>query len=74
MSFLRHREIYRTIDLVREEPRYYRGSSRAHLVDEFPVGYSWRVALQHCPIPRHQPLPIVRDLSTPRQEFFEPAR
>jgi hypothetical protein len=25
-----------------------------HRIDELPVGYSWQVALQHCPLPLHQ--------------------
>lgn len=34
--------------------------SRAHPLDEFPVGYSWRVALQQRPLPLRQPPRIVR--------------
>jgi hypothetical protein len=54
MSFLRHWEIYRVaaLPLVRERQTARR--SRAHPLDEFPVGYSWRVALQHCPLPLRQ--------------------
>ena len=33
--------------------------SRAHPLDEFPVGYSWRVALQQSPLPLRQPPRIV---------------
>jgi len=27
-------------------------------MDEFPAGYSWRVALQQSPRPLHQPTPL----------------
>jgi len=57
MSFLRHWEIYRVRALVRERQTARR--SRAHPLDEFPVGYSWRVALQQCPLPLRQPPRIV---------------
>lgn len=59
MSFLRHREIYqvseasfRDRELKRARPR---GHAPAHRLDESPVGYSWRVALQQSPLPLHQP-------------------
>ena len=54
MSFLRHWEIYRVRVplLVRERQTARR--SRAHPLDEFPVGYSWRVALQQRPLPLRQ--------------------
>lgn len=60
MSFLRHGEIYRVaaLPLVRERQTARR--SRAHPLDEFPVGYSWRVALQQRPLPLRQLRRIVR--------------
>jgi len=50
MSLQRHREIY----------PYDEGTTRldrapAHRLDESPAGYSWRGALQHGPLPLHQP-------------------
>src|SRR5215470_11029115 len=55
MSFRRHMEIYR-IDGVSEcWERQAELSLPAHRIDEFPVGYSWRVALQQSPLPLHQP-------------------
>jgi hypothetical protein len=59
MSFLRHREIYQV-----SEPDFrdkelkracQRGHALTHRLDESPVGYSWRVALQQSPLPLHQP-------------------
>ena len=59
MSFLRHREIYqvsepgfRDKELKRARPL---GHALTHRLDESPVGYSWRVALQQSPLPLHQP-------------------
>ena len=76
MSFLRHREIYQADYLLlkddplslRERQLGYR--SLAHRPDEFPAGYSWRVALQHCPIPLHKPPPIVRERSVDCKDFI----
>ena len=52
MSLPRHGEIY----------PYDEGTTRmdrasAHRLDESPAGYSWRVALQHGPLPLHQLAP-----------------
>jgi hypothetical protein len=65
MSFLRHQEIYQVLGLCladhllieRARPS---GHALAHRLDESPVGYSWRVALQQSPLPLHQPLPTLR--------------
>jgi hypothetical protein len=68
MSFLRHWEIYRVrITLVRE--RQIARRSRAPL-DEFPVAYSWRVALQHCPLPLRQSPRIVRETASSGKDFL----
>jgi hypothetical protein len=71
MSFLRHWKIYRVralLLLVRE--RHTARRSRAHPLDEFPVGYSWRVALQQCPLPLRQPPRIVRETVNQGKIFF----
>ena len=73
MSFLRHREIYQVRELSfadelllkRARPR---GHALAHRLDESPVGYSWRVALQQSPRPLHQPLPTLRQCLGELQE------
>ncbi len=44
--------------------------SRAHPLDEFPVGYSWRVALQQRPLPLRQPRRIVQKTVGPGQALF----
>jgi hypothetical protein len=44
-----------------------------HRVDESPVGYSWRVALQQSPLPLHQPRLIVGERSVEGKNFFDPA-
>ena len=51
MSFLRHREIYRS-DVSREQGAAEMDDRRspAHRLDESPAGYSWRVALQQSPL------------------------
>ena len=60
MSFLRHREIYQVLkscsadELLFERARPS-GHALTHRLDESPVGYSWRVALQQSPLPLHQP-------------------
>ena len=51
MSFNRHWEIYPS-----DEDASLTGVP-AHRLDEFPVGYPWRVALPQCPPPLYQPLP-----------------
>ena len=69
MSFLRHKEIYQSDDRKRQRARL--GShARAHRLDEFPVGYSWRVALQQGPLPLRQPPPIVQKNSQFSQALF----
>jgi hypothetical protein len=58
MSFLRHGEIYRSDG---NWGKTGSGSSRRPQpvigLDEFPAGYSWRVALQQSPRPLSQPQP-----------------
>ena len=77
MSFLRHGEPHQaderlTIgDLLNERARPF-GHALAHRADESPVGCSWRVALQHCPIPLNQPRLIVRERSVEGNNFFRP--
>src|SRR5712691_7621604 len=69
MSFLRHWEIYRVRKtLVRERQTARR--SRAHPLDEFPVGYSWRVALQQSPLPLRQLRRIVRETVNQGKNFL----
>ena len=69
MSFLRHKEIYRDHGtLLRGQQAPCRPRSHRH--DEFPVGYSWRVALQQSPLPLRQPPLIVRNISTLSQVLF----
>src|ERR1700730_17567545 len=76
MSFLRHREIYQVSEptfgvrpwLERARPR---GHALTHRLDESPVGYSWRVALQQSPLPLHQPVPTLQHW---RGELQEPDR
>lgn len=70
MSFLRDKGIYRSDERLGE--RQIDRRSPAHRLDEFPVGYSWRVALQHCPLPLHQPRLIVRERSVEGKNFFRP--
>jgi len=64
MSFLRHREDYQVSELgLRDENGRGRdrcGHALAHRLDESPVGYSWRVALQQSPLPLHQPAATLR--------------
>jgi len=72
MSFLRHREIYRSDEGLLEWERQSLPPLPAHRLDEFPVGYSWRVALQHCPLPLHQPRLIVGERSVEGKNYFRP--
>jgi hypothetical protein len=73
MSFLRHREIYQVLEpcssdellLERARPS---GHALTHRLDESPVGYSWRVALQQSPRPLHQPMPTLRQCRGELQE------
>ncbi len=44
--------------------------SRAHPLDEFPVGYSWRVALQQSPLPLRQLRRIVRKTINQGKNFL----
>ncbi len=69
MSFLRHWEIYRTGTLLVRERQTAR-RSRPHPFDEFPVGYSWRVALQQCPLPLRQPRRIVSETVNQGKNFL----
>src|SRR5258705_1554631 len=68
MSFLRHWEIYRVSTLLRERQTGRR--SRAHPLDEFPVGYSSRVALHHCPLPLRHRRALSEELSIRARTFF----
>jgi hypothetical protein len=52
MSLQRHGEIYPYDEGTTQLDR-----APAHRLDEFPAGYSWRGALQHGPLPLHQPTP-----------------
>ena len=70
MSFLRHKEIYRSDIAARSKGRQLSLSPLPHRLDEFPVGYSWRVALQQSPLPL---LPTAADCESTisrRQELF----
>ena len=73
MSFLRHQEIYQVSianfgnELLNERARLF-GHALTHQLDESPVGYSWRVALQQSPRPLHQPLPTLRQCRGELQE------
>ena len=77
MSFLRHREPHqadeqlKSSDLLNERARPF-GHALAHPADESPVGYSWRVALQHCLLPLHQPRLIVSNRSVKGNNSFRP--
>jgi len=51
-------EAYRESIEKKREQRVDR-RSLAHLLDEFPAGYSWWVALQQSPLPLHQPANIM---------------
>jgi hypothetical protein len=70
MSFLRDKEIYQSDKVLRE--RQHNCRPRPHRLDEFPVGYSWRVALQQSPLPLHQPRLIVRKQSVEGKNHFRP--
>jgi len=75
MSFLRHKGIFRSDALLRLRERQASrdaNRSQAHRLDEFPAGYSWRVALQQSPLPLHQPRLIVWQLSVEGKNFFRP--
>jgi len=69
MSFLRHKEIYQSDEPLSERARLC-GHALAHRLDEFPVGYSWRVALQQRPLPLRQPLPILQKPSRYAKHYF----
>jgi hypothetical protein len=64
MSFLWHQEIYQVSQPSCESELVKRarpcGHALTHRLDESPVGYSWRVALQQSPIPLHQPSATLR--------------
>ena len=74
MSFWRHKEIYQSDEQERQraQSRDNRNHALAHRLDEFPVGYSWRVALQQSSLPLHQPRLIVRERSVEGKNFFQP--
>ena len=80
MSFLRHQEIYQVSEhcfgareLKRARPL---GHALAHRLDESPVGYSWRGALQQSPLPLRQPAATLRQSSGEMQDsirwFIDP--
>ena len=74
MSFLRHLEIYQVSEhrLRDTELKRARPDAAPLLIqlDESPVGYSWRVALQQSPLPLHQPLLLCDDrLATCKKAF-----
>jgi len=71
MSFLRHQETHQSDQRFTKRARPL-GHALAHRADESPVGYSWRVALQHCPLPLHQPRLIVGERSVEGKNFFHP--
>lgn len=73
MSFLRHTEIYRSDDEeVMKWERQPLLPLPAHRLDEFPVGYSWRVALRQSSLPLHQPRLIVGERSVEGKNYFRP--
>jgi len=75
MSFLRHKGIFQSdalLELRERQATRGTGRSQAHRLDEFPVGYSWRVALQQSPLPLHQPRLIVMQRSVEGKNFFRP--
>ena len=58
MSFLRNWEVYQVSQgrlCQKVERARSRDHALAHRLDETPVGYSWRVALQQSPLPLRQP-------------------
>lgn len=71
MSFLRHWEIYQVYTGLSVERARPDSRALAHRLDESPVGYSWRVALQQSPLPLHQPKLILRQ---PTENFQSPIR
>jgi len=70
MSFLRHKEIYRSDGAETLRGRQRELSPPPHRLDEFPVGYSWRVALQQSPLPLRQPRLIVHIRSVDGKNLF----
>ena len=72
MSFLRHREIYQVSESTFAKVERARPSGHAptHRLDESPIGYSWRVALQQSSRPLHQSLPTLRQCMGALQESF----
>ena len=72
MSFLRHWEIYRSDEWLDLRERRRKPPLPAHRLDEFPIGYSWRVALQHCPFPLHRSRLIVEQRSIDGKNYFRP--
>jgi len=45
-----------------------------HRVDEFPIGYSWQVALRQSLLPLHRSRLIVRERSVDGKNYFQPVR
>jgi hypothetical protein len=67
MSFLRHQEIYQVRHVSPSDKRLIERAqpydrALTHRLDESPVGYSWRVALQQSPLLLHQPAATLRQL------------
>jgi hypothetical protein len=73
MSFLRHQETHQSDRQLSKRARPDGHALLAHRDDESPVGYSWRVALQRCPLPLHQPRLIVGERSVEGKNFFQPS-
>jgi len=70
MSFLRHQGIYRYDRSVIVRGRQRTLPPSAHRVDEFPTGYSWRVALQQSPLPLHRSRLILIERSVDGKNFL----
>jgi hypothetical protein len=64
MSFPRHREIFPS-----DEDAGFAANVPAHRQDEFPAGYSLAVALQHGPLPLHQPGTVCCNVVLPVEIF-----
>jgi hypothetical protein len=61
MSFLRHQQIYQSdvfflVPGAKQSP----ASPQFIVLMSLPPAIPWRVALQHCPSPLHQPRPILQ--------------
>ena len=73
MSFLRHKGIFQSDELSRSRERLTircTSRSQAHRLDEFPTGYSWRVALRQSPLPLRRSRLILGQKSVDGKDFF----